>query len=301
MGESTLRKRLAVERILLERMAPRFRSANGMADRRLQVRALDFALRVSGLAGRARRNFEQIRLVRKKWEIEGLDRDLSGLRILHVSDFHLDFDPGLLSRLREALRGVEYDLACLTGDFFDLIFEEDSIKAQWLDDLIGLFRGPVFAVLGNHDILAVADHLERLGVSVLMNEGQPFGPNGRGLWIAGVDDPRLFESDSMESALRGRPPGAPVLLLAHSPQAYQEASLHNVDFMMSGHTHGGQVSLPWFVPFTSRFRCPQRMASGAWRHGRLQGYTSNGCGGSKLAYRLNAPAEIALHTIFPHS
>jgi len=297
MGSEAVRERLAREAILRERMAPRFRFRGGMADRRWPVRLLDSTIRFSGLAGRARRNFETIHCVEREWKIEGLSADHDGLRILQATDFHLDFDPGLIGRLRKVLGGVDYDLACLTGDFFDLIFEEESIESVWLDDLAALFRGPTYAVLGNHDILTVADHLERTGVRVLMNEGVLLGSEERGLWLAGVDDPRLYRSDRIGRALENRPGHQPVLLLAHAPQVYADAAAAGVDLMVCGHTHGGQVKLPGGLPVASRFKCPSRMVSGSWRYGRLQGYTSNGCGGCKLPYRFNAPAEVTLHVL----
>jgi predicted MPP superfamily phosphohydrolase len=235
--------------------------------------------------------------VQKKWRIGGLPIALDGIRILHVTDFHLDFDPSVVGRLRKVLKGLEYDVVCLTGDFFDLVFEEEKMDLEVLDELILLFRKPIYAVLGNHDILAVAEELEKRGVRVLMNESEMLGGPVDGLMLAGIDDPRQYRTDSVQRALENRPEGCPVVLLAHSPQVYQDASAHEVDLMLSGHTHGGQICLPGGTPISSRFNCPRKMISGAWSHGDLRGYTAHGCGGCKLPYRLNSPAEVTIHTL----
>ncbi len=297
MGEAAVRDRLAREEILRTRMAPLFRNVNGMADRRLPVRVLDFLVRTSGFSRRARRNFLDVQLVEQDWEIGGLPAGLEGFRLLQVSDLHLDFDPGLVGRLREVVRGVRYDAVCLTGDFFDLVFESEAIDHGLLAELVGLFSAPIYAVLGNHDILAVAEELENLGVRVLMNESERLGEGPQSLLLAGVDDPRHYESHSFERALGGAVHDRPVVLMAHAPQIFPEAAAWGVDLLLCGHTHGGQICLPGKVPLSSRFKCPRRMVSGRWHHLGLQGYTSNGCGGCKLPYRLNSPAEVTVHNL----
>ncbi len=297
MGVFAVRDRLARERLLRLNMAPLFRYPDGLADRRLFVRILGTLIRCSLLSGRARRNFETIRRVEREWVLSGLAKEMDGFRLLQVSDLHLDFDPGTLDRLEQALETLEYDAVCLTGDFYDLVFEEESMDLALLDRLVSLFPGPSYAVLGNHDIVAVAEHLERRGVRVLMNESEWIGRDGAGMVLAGVDDPRQYQTDSIERSLEGRARELPTVLLAHSPQVYREASQFGVDLMLSGHTHGGQVALPGRFTHAKRFKVPRAMVSGAWRFQGLQGYTSNGCGGCKLPYRINAPAEISVHTL----
>jgi predicted MPP superfamily phosphohydrolase len=87
------------------------------------------------------------------------------------------------------------------------------------------------------------------------------------------------------------------ILLSHSPELAAEAEVVGVDFMMAGHTHGGQVCLPGGVPiFTGGTN--RALSSGRWRHGRVHGYTSRGVGGSLFALRVNCPPEIAIHRLF---
>ncbi len=297
LGVGEARVRLAREARLLRFMAPRFRHPAGMADRRPGVRILQGLVRLAGLSERARRNFERIEVQRREWTIAGLPESFDGYRILHVSDFHLDFDPRVVGRLQTAVAGLGYDLVCLTGDFFDLVFEEERIDPRLLADLVGLFRKPAHAVLGNHDILAVGGALEEMGVRVLMNESVRIGVPGDGFLLGGVDDPRHYRVHSCGRALSNRASGEPVVLLAHSPHVYREAAESGVDLVLCGHTHGGQVCLPGGWPLPGRFIGPRALVSREWSVGGVRGYTSHGCGGCKLPFRFNAPAEVAVHTL----
>jgi predicted MPP superfamily phosphohydrolase len=67
--------------------------------------------------------------------------------------------------------------------------------------------------------------------------------------------------------------------------------------MLCGHTHGGQICLPGGIPVLTDCDAPRRMARGAWRHGRLAGYTSAGSGCSIVDARFHCPPEITLHTL----
>ncbi len=160
LTEEHLRCRLAQENRLLRIYEPRFRHPDGHSDRRLIVRLLRTALRGSGLAGRAHRNFQRIEVETREWFLPGLGRGFDGFRILHVSDMHLEFDPGLVGRLRNVVTGLDYDLACLTGDFFDLVFDPDSVDRNLLGDFLSVFRPPIRAVLGNHDFIQKVERLE---------------------------------------------------------------------------------------------------------------------------------------------
>jgi len=132
-----------------------------------------------------------------------------------------------------------------------------------------------------------------------VNESEIIQKGGDQLFLAGLDDPRNYEAADFEKAMAGRPEGVPCVALAHSPQIFREAAAWNVDLTLSGHTHGGQVCLPFGIPIVNKFASPTRFLSGTWNFAGARGYTSNGCGGCKLRYRLNAPAEIAIHTLLP--
>jgi hypothetical protein len=109
--------------------------------------------------------------------------------------------------------------------------------------------------------------------------------------------PHFYKTHDI-SRVGGTAPGPEVfrILLSHSPETYEEASCH-FDFMMSGHTHGGQLCLPGGFPIIRNGRCPRRMLSGAWSRKGLLGYTSRGTGCCGVAARLFCPPEITIHTL----
>jgi len=92
-------------------------------------------------------------------------------------------------------------------------------------------------------------------------------------------------------------PRLPSLLLSHTPEPYRRAAEAGFDVMLCGHTHGGQICLPGGVPITLDARIPRRFGRGAWRYGRMAGYTSPGVGTSIVDVRINCPPEITLHRL----
>jgi len=75
---------------------------------------------------------------------------------------------------------------------------------------------------------------------------------------------------------------------------YNEAAAAGIHLYLCGHTHGGQIRLPWLGAPMQNAACPRRYAHGCWRHGEMQGYTSAGAGCSMLPVRYNCPPEITL-------
>ena len=91
--------------------------------------------------------------------------------------------------------------------------------------------------------------------------------------------------------------GELALLLSHSANGFDDAELVGVSVFLCGHTHGGQMCLPFGVPIITSARTPRRLASGPWRQGNMVGYTSRGVGTSAAAARFNCQPEVTLHTL----
>jgi hypothetical protein len=180
--------------------------------------------------------------------IRGLPDAAEGLRLVHLSDFHLH-PVTQLDHIRKAIEvanGLKPDLILLTGDYVtdyaEAIFELAPVLGR-LDANYG-----VFAILGNHDLwtdrAVVQRGLAEAGIPVLVNDGVTV-PIGRGaLHVAGLDDAWSGQPD-LDRALRSCPAGVPAVLLAHEPDfadAYSQDP--RVSLQLSGHSHGGQVRLP---------------------------------------------------------
>lgn len=260
-------------------------------------RILERVLQLGGLASRGRANCLDIRVVTREQPLSNLPPAFDGLRLLHISDLHLDLIPGFADVVTGLIRGIPHDLAVITGDFADH-------PAGYFHDCLGdisrivkiLAPGAV-AILGNHDIIEIVPHLEAAGLTVLLNENMRLERGGQHLWIAGIDDPYFYRTHDFGAARRAIPPGDCSILLSHSPETYDEARRYGFNFMLSGHTHGGQICLPGGIAVIRNGRCPSAQFAGAWSHHGLHGYTSRGTGSCGVAARFNCPPEMTLHIL----
>jgi predicted MPP superfamily phosphohydrolase len=254
-------------------------------------------VRLAGLYGRARRNAIAPQLRHNEVALARLPAAFDGLRLLHLSDLHLDMCRDNLHALCAAVRTLDYDLCVMTGDYRARTFGDSGPALDGMAALRLHLKEPVYAVLGNHDSLAMVPAIEALGIRLLMNESVPIERDGERLFLAGVDDAHYFRVDNLARALEAVPSDAATLLLSHTPEIWRQAAAAGVDLFLCGHTHGGQICLPGGIPLTLDARCPRRLGRGPWRWGAMSGYTSAGAGTSIVSLRLNCPPEITLHTL----
>jgi predicted MPP superfamily phosphohydrolase len=215
------------------------------------------------------------------------------VRLLHWSDLH----GRDLSRM--LWNGPAPDLIAFTGDLAtagrDLPRTEGTLARM---DEVWPSTAARFAVLGNHDrragYAAVAARLQAHGYRVLRNDGTLW----RGIWLAGTDDPHRGRPD-LPAALAGAPPGAPRILLTHSPELFPQAIAAGVDLALAGHTHGGQVRLPGIGAILTASRLGRRYSMGEYRAGRSLLFVSRGLGTVHLPVRLFCPPELALFDLRP--
>jgi hypothetical protein len=228
--------------------------------------------------------------------IRGLPEKFDGLRIAQVTDVH----HSQLVPLAEVRRVVELanaarpDLVVLTGDY-------TTSRRGYIEpcaEALGELRAPegVWAVLGNHDHYNDAElttrALVRRGIGVLSNANTVLRRGGDELQLAGVDDWGWGQADWART-LRGIDTSRPILLLSHEPAVLDLPETSGLSLILSGHTHGGQVRLP-FVGAPARFVEEFRYLSGLYERGGTQLYVSRGTGLTGLPVRVGARPEIAL-------
>jgi len=255
------------------------------------------ALALAGLHGRGRRNALRIQLRRHDVSLEDLPEAFEGYTLLHLSDLHLDMSEAHLTRLIQRVRGLEYDLCVLTGDFRFRTFGPYAPALAALATLRPHLHRPTYAVLGNHDTIRMVPGMEALGIRVLMNESVTIERGRDALYLAGIDDAHYFRTHSFHRAAHDIPQEACAVLLSHTPEPYRHAAHAGFSLMLSGHTHGGQICLPGGVPLITDSDAPRAYARGAWRFRGLAGYTSVGCGSSIVDVRLNCLPEVTLHRL----
>jgi predicted MPP superfamily phosphohydrolase len=220
---------------------------------------------------------------------------LDGFRIVQISDVHIGplLDRRFAASVAERVNALAPDLVAVTGDLVD------GSLARLRDDVapFGAMRARhgVYFVTGNHDWYSGAadwvGYVASLGFVPLRNERRTIGAGDARFDLAGVDDHRgdwrQGSPCDVERALGGRDGSVPVVLLAHDPTTFAEASRYGVDLQLSGHTHGGQIwPFRWFV----RLAVP--WVEGLHERNGSRLYVSRGTGFWGPPLRFLAPAEI---------
>ncbi len=227
---------------------------------------------------------------------------LNGLRVLHVTDLHLSDGPHPADQIPAIVAATPHDLICYSGDFIDC---DDDVPrlARFLERMPG--GAPAYAVLGNHDYVPfgrgpglndaarLCEALDAAGIGIMSNQARPLYDGA--LYLAGVDDPATGRDD-LDRALDGLS-GACVLLLAHSPDIVLRLGEHCPSLILAGHTHGGQVRLPFIGPLLTESNVPRRLIMGLneWHGTPL--FVSRGVGFSGLNIRIGCPPEVAVLTL----
>jgi uncharacterized protein len=224
-----------------------------------------------------------------------LPQALDGFRIVQLSDIHHSAFTSReqIERAVETANNLQPDIIALTGDYIS----KERRYAAPCAELLGKLRSRygVYAVLGNHDhwtdAALITDLFRAEGITVLVNQGMRFEKNGAAFWLAGVDDTMVGLED-LSLALAGASETEMKLLLAHNPIILRRAARAGVDLVLSGHTHGGQVSLRPERSAAGRPR--RRLLKGLARQGETQIYVTRGLGTVVLPVRFGCPPEVSL-------
>lgn len=249
------------------------------------------------------------RIVRKEIVLRRWPERLDGFTIALLSDFHYDphFSVHPLRASIGMVNGLHPDLIVLTGDFVTEPFggrakaEEAADAAEPCAQLLRQMQAPygLWAVLGNHDAVTdpnrVIESLNAVGIQVLGNQSVPIERSGSRFWLAGVDDVLENRSD-LDAALHKIPANEPVVLLAHEPDFADDVARFPVDLQLSGHSHGGQVRIPFMRPLWLP-ALAKKYIWGLYKIGGLTLYTNPGLGTVGLPVRMNCPPEITLLTV----
>ena len=257
---------------------------------------LQIMFRAGWLRARGERNARNAVVRTLRFTFDSLPSAFCGFTILHLSDIHADGLTGLSDSLSQRLQDLQVDVCVLTGDYRYKAHGPSHDVYPHMEKILASInaRYGIVGVLGNHDAMEKVPVLERLGVTMLVNQSLPLSHGGDTIWLIGLDDPHYYGCDDLPGALHGVPEEVFKVLLVHTPELAAEAETHGIDLYLCGHTHGGQICLPWLGPVISGANCPRRYVRGAWRHKRVQGYTSAGVGVSVVPVRFFCPPEIVL-------
>ena len=221
-----------------------------------------------------------------------------GYRIVQISDIHMNrwMNRARLTSLAEMVNRLSPNLIVITGDFISHEAE------QFMGDLVSALKtlsapDGVLGVLGNHDHWSDAElirqALNHAGVRELRNQAHTLQRDKVQLHIGGIDS--AYDGyDRLDQVLEQINGNGAAILLAHEPDYADHSTVsERFDLQVSGHSHGGQVVLPWIgAPFLPQYA--RKYPRGLYQVGKMQLYTNRGLGTTGFRIRINCRPEITV-------
>lgn len=244
--------------------------------------------------------------------IDNLPLEFKGFTITLVSDIHSGqyMDEKDMREYADVINSLGSDIICIPGDFVNFEVKDVHPLTRAFCDLKAKYG--VYGSLGNHDFFQNAEYVTKAinnesPIDILRNEHRKISIKGKDLYILGVDDTIrsgvkmedvLKYYDAMEKYLVNNEPTfsfSPRLLLCHKPYGFDILAQKNIDLVLSGHTHGGQVVPVKFAKFNLSFASTvSKYIEGHYKIGKANMYVSRGLGSVGLPVRINCPPEITV-------
>ncbi len=225
-----------------------------------------------------------------------LDPALDGISITHLSDLHFTgrVTRGFFDLVVDEANQLDSDLIAISGDIID-----HPQCFDWLSGVLGRLRSRhgVFFVLGNHDLrirdeLRLRNELVRHGLIDLGGRYEFVEIRERSLLLAGNELPWFAPAANLGEAPSKHVRGTPFrIAISHSPDQFPWARAYDIDLMLAGHTHGGQIRFPLIGPVFSPSRYGVRYSAGAFFRSPTLMHVSRGLSGTR-PLRFNCPPEL---------
>jgi uncharacterized protein len=235
-----------------------------------------------------------------------IPRSFDGIKIVQFSDTHLGFQYNLnqFQKLVKKINNLKPDLIFFTGDLIDEPNKYPEINQ--LVPILQQLKAPLgqYCIFGNHDHGGYGSDIyrnimETANFTVLLNESKPINlKNGSQIYLIGIDDAMLGQPD-LKLALDQVPNNMFKLLLSHAPDLAETAVQYQIHWQLSGHSHGGQVKIPFVGPLvTPPFA--RVYTEGLYTIGEsspLTLYVNRGIGTTRLPFRFMARSELTIFTL----
>jgi predicted MPP superfamily phosphohydrolase len=231
------------------------------------------------------------------------------LRVVFIADLHVGAPHVPIARVDKLVaiaNRADADVVLLGGDYIAHVLFGEKVAYDAIARSLGALRARhgVYAVMGNHDhwdgeVGRLKDALSAAGIVVLENEARRIAVPGGHVWLVGLGDSTTRHLEP-EKAFRGVPFASPmvepVIVFAHDPSVFASVP-REVSVILAGHTHGGQLRVPFFGAVFNASRAPLRHSRGIIQEHGKQMYVTAGIGTSVLPIRFNCPPEFAILTI----
>jgi predicted MPP superfamily phosphohydrolase len=282
-----------VQRTFLRPATRRFSPARRQLIERVSYAAPALALGYGTFIERDNFRVETIDL-----RLPALAPDLHGLRLVQLTDVHLGpfLAESEFARMVDAANEVKADIALMTGDLISRVGDPLDACLRQLARVKS--AAGLYGCLGNHEIYALAeDYTERegrrLGLHFLRHQRRTLRFGQANLHLSGVDYQRRAQPYLVGTG-HLRVPGECNLLLSHNPDVFPVAARQGFDLTISGHTHGGQVTVEYLHQYLNVARFATPFVSGHYQIGPAQLYVSRGLGTVGIPTRLGARPELTV-------
>lgn len=223
------------------------------------------------------------------------DSDLKGVKIVFAGDFHVKpHQKRKISDIVSLINQEKSDIVLFVGDFVSGHNEKMTMPMENIAKELGKINAKygIYTVLGNHDVWYGAEKITELlhenGIRVLANENIKVRIKDKTVFIAGIKD-LLTEKPDISKALEHTK--VPVILLSHSPDIFPELK-GKVNLILAGHTHGGQVRIPFWGPIVTSSQYGSKYSQGLIEENGMRLITTRGIGTSLLPIRFACVPEI---------
>lgn len=259
-------------------------------------------------------------IVNKEIKIDDLPEEIKGTTITLISDTHAGpyMNEEMMRKYAEAINNLKSDLILIPGD----LTNSNKLEIHPFVNAFKDLKAPkgTYATLGNHDYFSDSEYVanalqNETPIKLLRNNSDIININGKNLCIMGVEDTRQSGSkedtvlmnyldltvEKTKAKMKGQNldyDKIPKLALFHKPYFFDSMADKNLDLILSGHTHGGQVVLAKLGGINISFAgAVSKYISGLYESGKSKMYISRGIGSVALPIRFNCPPEITKITL----
>ena len=251
----------------------------------------------------------------KNIKIDNLPPELKGTTITLLSDIHAGqyMNEDEMREYADIVNSLGSDIICIPGDFVNYESRDIHMLTKAFRDLKAPYG--IYGTLGNHDFFQDPDYVAKAlnnesPVLLMRNEHRVLNIKGKELYMLGIDDTQssgarmdevLWYYGAMDEFLKTNDPkfeSSPKILLCHKPYGFDTLAKKEIDLILSGHTHGGQVVPVKFGNFNLSFAATiSKYIDGLYKIGKSNMYVSRGLGTVGLPIRINCPPEITKITL----
>ncbi|WP_323588322.1 metallophosphoesterase [Aliarcobacter butzleri] len=223
--------------------------------------------------------------------IEVEDKKLDDLKILHLSDLHINKKTSIekILELVNFCNNLEFDFCIITGDIIDT--KVNFIKKQL--EILNLLKKEVFYISGNHDLFYGLEDLKKELTNFIFMDNETLKINYKNeiIHLAGLPDrfSKFFKIKREEKLVEDFLKNSPSIFISHQPKDYKIALNSNSNLFLCGHTHGGQI-----YPFHYLVKLVQPFLAGLFYKNKTAIYVNKGLGTWGVDFRFKANAEVTI-------